>query len=604
MMNNKRLIVMLLSLVLLKTSTASALNLSQEFGNLASSAGGTSSTVSPSKFRAGAMKGHHLGSASIRLPVKKIDLVRVQRASINAGCHGVDINFGGMSFIRGSEIVEQLKLIAKGAPALIYTMTLNAIAAPLVNALNSLYDAMADLSSSLKNSCEASLALIQVAENTASKIPYAGKAIDTVKGGLSDFSEWNIPATVKSSLSDYAKDTDGVVSAGFEALQSECLMSALSLGLISGMDSQKACGRDDAGSVEDEKDEMASKLSDEWGDEAAKALIKAEYGNTTWNALQLLGVAPNSLDSTSGDAFFPDYRLAVLFQSLIGTTVVTEDPSDEREYATNTIKSDSMSADVFVSILMCGTVENVKNYQPPTATPDIDYKWAVDWCKIKYGIEDDSGADNLTKVINCPNQAASKPWMEGCKDAELVDIATFESNYMNAAERSDKGMLFSTLELLGSAVDKAAKGDGEKFSDKERALIAMSPFPLYEIINVAAATPSMAKALIESNATVLAFHFTSATISSLYDSIAAADGLVGGRMEVVPVKIKDEFFRVQSELQAASAKEVAKLSLYKNTSDIIMHQVKTINGEVLKSTMAMGINGAEFANSMSTMLDN
>lgn len=603
-MKNKRLLIMVFfGFALLKTGTAAALNLSQEFGNLASDASGTSSTINPQQFRAGAMRGHHFGAASIRLPVKKIDLVSVQRASINAGCHGVDINFGGMSFISASEIVTQLKTIAKGAPALIYTMTLNAIAAPLVNALNGLYDTMANLSSSLKNSCEASMALIQGVEAmVAKKSPGLGVFVDDMKEAASNWASMDIPAGVKS-LSVFSKDEGSAVSANEEASNAECLMTALSLGLIKGADSQEACGRNKAKPVMQEADEMVAKLKVGNDENGAKAVIKAKFNNTTWNALQILGVAPNAVDSAAATtAFFPDYRLAVLFQSLIGTTIVKEDANDAKQTDPVHIPA-SIKADTFVSVLMCGTVNNVKNYTPPAGSSADAYKWAIEWCKIKYGIKDDGSTQNMAKVINCPNQSASKAWMEGCKDAKEELITTFEDNYMNPTERSDKGMLFSTIELLNSAVDKAARADSE-FSPEERALIAMAPFPLYEIINVAASTPSLAKALIQKNATVLAFHFSSATINSLYDSIAKADGLVGGRMGLVPVAIKDEFFNVQSELQAASAKEVQKLSLYSNTTDIIMHQVKTINGEVLKSTMAMGINGADFADAMSTMLSN
>src|SRR5690554_11424 len=353
MKNKKLFIIAFFGLALLKTGTAAALNLSQEFGNLASDVGGTSSSINPQQFRASAMKGYHLGSASIRLPVKKIDLVRVQRASINAGCHGVDINFGGMSFIRGSEIVEQLKLIAKGAPALIYTMTLNAIAAPLVNALNGLYDTMANLSASLKNSCEASMALIQGVEGLASKSESVGGFIGSMKDAGSNWANWDIPADIRSSLSSFSKPEGSVVGAKKEAADAECLMIALSLGMIGSADSKEVCGRDQAKPVMQEADEMVAKLKVGPDPTAeAKATIKAKFNNTTWNALQIMGVAPNNVDGAApATAFFPDYRLAVLFQSLIGTTIVKEDADDNRKTDPVPIPA-TFGADTFVSILM------------------------------------------------------------------------------------------------------------------------------------------------------------------------------------------------------------------------------------------------------------
>lgn len=600
--------------------TAGAFSLSDEFQNMASSSGGMSNTVSPSEFRADAMRGYDFGGVSIRVPVKKINLVSVERASLNAGCHGVDIRFGGMAFISASEIVEQLKLIAKGAPALIYNMTLQAIAAPLVSALNNLYDTMAKLSASLKNSCEASMALVNATHNLASDNI---KGYDTAIGGIASWQGKTFDGAIESAWNKYRNsDNEQDNKVKQDARLSECLMTYLSLGMISSMDADTACGKEKATKkTADELEDAITNLKNKagWDETAARAYLGADQkGNKTWNALQLYGAAPANPDGgVPAGAFLPNYRIAVLLQSLLGTEIVPREGEEamvaanlkgaagdsESKVSVGIPAQPTLTGEQFLTLFVCGSESFVRTYTPPADNPN--YTASLDFCKGKMGLATpDSPAGSLVEgltVIACQNMTTSRNWMTGCIDAKPMSMRDFETISL-VSPNTEKGMLFMVLDLMYSAVDKAAIGAPSGFEANERALIHMAPFPLYEVINVAAASPSLSKALIHANAQILAFHFAEASIQSIFKSIHHSD-VFHQRAGLGSTAILDAFIAAQKNLQSASAVEIERVTLYKNTVDVMMQHVKTINSDILKSTMAMGINGTEFAESMSTLVN-
>lgn len=94
------------------------------------------------------------GSISVRIPNKSISVINFTPPSFEAGCGGVDLNFGSFGFIDGQELIELLKRIGQQAKALLFQIaveTLNQMIGSLMKEFAAKVQAMNDL---LRNSCD------------------------------------------------------------------------------------------------------------------------------------------------------------------------------------------------------------------------------------------------------------------------------------------------------------------------------------------------------------------------------------------------------------------------------------------------------------------
>jgi conjugative transfer pilus assembly protein TraH len=94
------------------------------------------------------------GSVSVRVPNRSISVVNFTPPSFEAGCGGVDLNFGAFGFIDGQELIELLKRIGQQAKALLFQIaveTLNQMLGGLMKEFAAKVQAMNAL---LRNSCD------------------------------------------------------------------------------------------------------------------------------------------------------------------------------------------------------------------------------------------------------------------------------------------------------------------------------------------------------------------------------------------------------------------------------------------------------------------
>lgn len=83
--------------------------------------------------------------------------------SLRGGCGNIDFNMGAFSFISGDQIVEALKAIGQNAKALLFTEAIEIVSASLSGNIKAWIDQANKWMSVLKNSCQASSALMGMA---------------------------------------------------------------------------------------------------------------------------------------------------------------------------------------------------------------------------------------------------------------------------------------------------------------------------------------------------------------------------------------------------------------------------------------------------------
>jgi conjugative transfer pilus assembly protein TraH len=149
--------------------------------------------------------GYMGGSGSIRLPRKKVELYRITAPRLNAGCNGIDWNFGAVSMINGEELVKAGKAVMEGIPMYAFSLAINSLCNTCEAQLQELVRKLNKFSSLAKDSCQLSKSLVDstvggaISEN-ARKLG-GGLGLDS---GLTAANNW----ASNSIFSDYKESTD------------------------------------------------------------------------------------------------------------------------------------------------------------------------------------------------------------------------------------------------------------------------------------------------------------------------------------------------------------------------------------------------------------
>lgn len=597
------------STLVFTSMTPANASLQDAINNIATSHGGMGTALDPHTFRTSTQRGFHAGSVNMRFPVKAINLVSVERASVNVGCNGVSITFGGMAFISADEIIEYLKTIAKGVPALIYSMVLKAIAAPLEASLNKLYATMERLSASLKNSCEASQALVGMMGNidmgggeTASDVfggmasgigATGAKAVDGVAAGLNaglDFGEKG-----KSWLSGLMDGGVKGVDPKAELKVKECMQLAREYGVTDNIEKTDIC--EPGGSFVSSYKQLQT-IAAKTGVPEKDVWLKManRNGNVTWNALQAYGVAPDGSDHAraNNDEFSKSIQGNLMFANLM-LSMLGFDLKKEGE---ETIKRPpTISGQDVISLFMCGKPQAIRSMAgsiPKEVAKQGTKERLVSWCEDKL-------AKAGEKVFyQCPSELFDLQ-NGNCLNPTTPLLDSFDHSFIGTT--SSGGILFYIADLMDSSVQKAAAGGTDtKFDPPEQKLMALSPVPIYEVYNIAAATPTVAAQLLEANALLISYGVVNAMLTEMIASVVTPKhDNINSIFTSLPNEIHKIMFDMQDEIAVSYAQEVKYVDFYKQRIENIMATIKSINKNVLEGSMAMGLDGQSFVEGLSKM---
>lgn len=145
-------------------------------------------TESPELFK-GQMAGHATGGGfSVRSEVFNRRPVTITPPSYSAGCGGIDMHMGGISFIRGEEVIDALKGIASSSAAYAFLLGMQTISPQSVSVLNDLQDYATKINMQTINSCELGQQLVGAVwpSNTAAR-QHICQTLGTEQGLFADY---------------------------------------------------------------------------------------------------------------------------------------------------------------------------------------------------------------------------------------------------------------------------------------------------------------------------------------------------------------------------------------------------------------------------------
>lgn len=162
-------------------------DLQDEVNDLFNSAGLATSTTDAAVFEGqhnGYMTG---GSIKARAPYKKIDMFNVQAPHLTAGCGGIDIFLGGLSFVSLDEFKAMLQTMAENAPGYAVQVAMESMCPTCNSVLKDLADKINQARDFLGNSCQ----MTQILTNSARQKTGVGLAKgcekkNLLKGGNND----------------------------------------------------------------------------------------------------------------------------------------------------------------------------------------------------------------------------------------------------------------------------------------------------------------------------------------------------------------------------------------------------------------------------------
>lgn len=399
------------------------------------------------------------GSVSMRVPQKNYQLYSFSPPSISGGCGGINAFTGSFSHINSQHFVDALQNIGSAALSQAFFMAIDAMS-PMVGVnLKQLMDKLQKATNQSINSCE------------------AGKLMANTMLG-------DTPKKVNKWASE----------------------NALDFSVINGMFSDRAEAQSNIGSSDTQ---LTSSVN------AAAAAGHFPLGNLVWNALAMQN------QNAIGDDKVTEFE-ARLIISLVGTTVVTNSPSDAAA---------GQQAQKMVPVAPLISAERLENFIGlDTSQTTTLSGFQIYSCK-------DGDADQKPNggVSGDPDPSiVSAPTALQCIGMTPTDVSTAGG----AAFKSMRALVHERLISINDALL-----NDQAISETDKSFINSTSVPVYKMLAVSnALTKSgLGIVMINNNEAVIAAQYSDAYINGLFDVLnkaltkyapKAGDGLVAAIKDI------------------------------------------------------------------------
>ncbi|MEO3954360.1 conjugal transfer protein TraH [Chromobacterium piscinae] len=150
-----------------------------------------SNVTDPSSFTNQSRGGLVGGGASIRMPIRNINLVAFDPPRISAGCGGIDLFGGAFSFINADQLVALFRQIAANAVGVAFKAAIDAINPALGKLMQDFQNKIAALNSMMKNTCSLATTIMDKTGVSDAIRSFAMQEttpeVNTAQGIISDF---------------------------------------------------------------------------------------------------------------------------------------------------------------------------------------------------------------------------------------------------------------------------------------------------------------------------------------------------------------------------------------------------------------------------------
>lgn len=499
--------------------------------NAFNSIGGTGTSTKAGAYQSQVRNTYTAGSGTIRFgndtAIRGYG-INVTPPDVNVGCEGIDWHLGGISWVNSAKIEQMLQGLIQGAVMYTIKLAINALCEDCANELDSVMQAIRQLSGKAMDTCQMGMRLAQASFDKAGmgqcKNLLANTGIyDSREQARSDCDDDDYLV----SLNDqgwYSTFSDQVSS--FNETCTNGIMSC-----IGSFASGGEGGEDELGQTDEQKDNAGTlgignpawqkmKARGLVLDTKAMAAIERDHGPETMRQRASLGIA-----------------MGELIMSMLSFPVVAE---NGKSYPVEpTIGDGAGSMRTVLGIMMCGESYFSGSYNAPDGSPLSQNAKRIisEKCSQIFG---DTGEDGPFAKVDRSSVAirtcypshdggpADKyidpfdkeselwPYFSKCVYSEgSTDVATVPStNVADWMERPyvkttlGKGTLMLTIGMMDGIIskihDSSPSNPSTAFDDKEIAFIESAPFPLYKVLNHAAIFPEMRYTILESYGEIIA----------------------------------------------------------------------------------------------------
>jgi len=487
-------------------------------------------------FASKSRSGYSGGSIRKRVRRTTVQLVSITPPSITAsGCGGIDIHFGGFSFIDGDQIRQLLSSYLQGVVGLAFTMAIEQGCPVCKSAMDKMSDLAAEANKMSLDSC----AMAQNTVNAAADMMRQACTEDaTTHGGDRD--------QVKSKSSDGTCGSMKGPSEIFETLSSQLDCSGISDTDSAGM---KAC--------EDKRKKYIS-----------------SHGNSTIEILKLLGTLPEASWANK------DKWKADLYVSTLGT------------HMHGTFLKNSLPGSVPMKLLLCGTNDL------PSGSGTTDPLKVSLFNELKNVCDDfipyvgESGGKDYA-MQHCAGDDTK------CLKFEKWSLTKWVNEYQcsNGCEFpfTKQGLMRKFGDAIVSMQAKAVSG-AVAFNPFETWLLSNAPFPLYRLLNLSAFYPGAATDLLASNANSIAVSYATSMADSLYSDVTAMRKAFPGEDGLAmapPKEMMDDLQKISGMVTVRSTEYNGKEDVARRLNEGLTKQILGLERSLIQNNLNK-INGLGF----------
>ena len=486
----RTLVLVVVALLMLEVRPVSAsISASQAFQQL------TTTYAGPGGYSTGTRNIMVAGSMRVWTPSTSVQLISLQPPSINAGCGGISLYFGGFSFINGAEFQQLVTDVMQNAEGYVMELAIRTLCPMCADILDSMQK-LAQMANSLgANSCAIATDLV----NKAAK--YVGVGPNALSGGSQ--------ATASQHACSKEAQNTGVVGDYDQALSSICSTVQAATSSVD----QYIAGLSSAAQNQAESNLAAIHGNTEW-----VLLTQQGYADTDIKdlVLSLTGFSVKPSEGNAQSVPYPStltphaYIQALLYgvdPLATAKLLATQGPGGLSESAYSNLAADydkEAQAGHYENskVYLCGTTINGQSTPAPGWTPYGSTGWA-DACDGPF-----------------PPTTGSPP-----------GVAQITSLYGNSQFDllGQNGLLYDVGTDLGAAI--TAVQNNKAIPPQALALMQLTPLPVYQMVNIAAVYPGVASRLVSSYTQLIALQIaqsvTERGLSDMSSTVIGAPGSPG-----------------------------------------------------------------------------
>jgi hypothetical protein len=496
------------------------------------------------------------GGFSIHFPTDNFQLINIQPPSFNAGCSGISMFFGGFSFISGAQFSQLVQNIMQAAIG--YAIQL---------AIQTLCPA-----------CEAVLQVLQKAAQMANAL--GNNTCRLAKDGVDDLAgALGIGAGSKSTIPDIEQDITSGKS-------SECANIKASMGDGSGFLSSLNSGICQFAANAYSGIESILNQHSGASQQVMANKLKNSLGNTTYQALHAMGIQTNAATD--------------ILMTLVGTTVDGEPPSGGQSPVqmfpplSPPMKGGTLTPIVY--LYTCGDQPNPGKALGNGGEAAGFVQNVDEFCANLAG---KAGIGNMLSEIQkyslyyCSrtepgsNYTSLPPGLQACTNVKTgpVQDVMDGTDGPGWSSSSQNGFLVDIDNYLMTAINDVQTG--KALGTKAIKLIQAVPFPLYQIIDLAAVYPDVATQLLSNASDVIALMLTEKMIIQVTHALSQTNTIAKN------LSGSDAVLRAESDIQKSQDAITQRILLANNLELQMYSEVRQVNRMVQNQVMQEGLMGNE-----------